>query len=224
MISLNYSHSIKDQVYEIVKHRIMTMQFKPGQALSEKELSENLQVSRTPVREAFIQLASDKLVKIYPQRGTLVSKISLASIYESGFIREALEVAVIHKLIEGIDNQGIRDLENLVEEQDHCRKSNNNEKFYKLDEAFHQKLSELSQYPATWEVLKSVKLQMDRARYLSLKAESRMQKIIDQHQLIVKAIIAKDPILGERHIRDHIRGTLLNIDELSLEFSAFFEK
>src|SRR3546814_10410480 len=70
------------------------MQIKPGEMLSEQEIADRLNVSRSPVREAFIKLGEAGLVRILPQRGTLVVKISQHSVEDARFIREAVECAV----------------------------------------------------------------------------------------------------------------------------------
>jgi len=85
------SGSIATQVYEHLMTRILDMQLKPFQELSEARLAAEFGVSRTPVREAFARLARRGLVDIYPQRGTLVSPLSEGLMAKSRFIREALE-------------------------------------------------------------------------------------------------------------------------------------
>src|SRR3546814_4136893 len=82
---------IARQVARALRNAIVTMQIKPGEMLSEQEIADRLNVSRSPVREAFIKLGDAGLVRIMPQRGTLVVKISHHSVEDARFIREALE-------------------------------------------------------------------------------------------------------------------------------------
>src|SRR3546814_13928000 len=70
------------------------MRIKPGEMLSEQEIADRLKVSRSPVREAFIKLGEAGLVRILPQRGTLVVKISQRSVEDARFIRGAVDCAV----------------------------------------------------------------------------------------------------------------------------------
>ncbi|MBO9599589.1 MAG: GntR family transcriptional regulator, partial [Cohnella sp.] len=186
--------AVKDQVYEELRQRIMQLVLKPGQGLSEKEIAELLQVSRTPVREAFIKLAGDDLVRILPQRGTFVSKISIRAVRQAGFVREALEVAVMKKAIAALQPEDEERLLRIVEQQTACGPDAPSA-FYQLDEQFHQTLGAISGFPAAWDVVRSVKLQMDRGRYLSLPLERRQTTIVEQHRAIVEALIARD---GER--------------------------
>lgn len=216
------SLAVKDQVYEELRLRIMQLILKPGQALSEKEIAELLQVSRTPVREAFIKLAGDDLVRILPQRGTFVSKISIRSVRQAGFVREALEVAVIKKAIAALKPDDEERLLHIVEQQTVCGIDALGA-FYKLDEQFHQTLGAISGFPTAWDVVRSVKLQMDRGRYLSLPLEMRQTTIVEQHRAIMEALIARDSERAERHMRHHIQETCDYIEKLGGQFPAYFE-
>src|SRR5215207_9156487 len=82
------------QVTRALRHAIVTMRVKPGEMLSEQEIATGLGISRQPVREAFIKLAEAGLLRVLPRRGTLVVKISRASVEDARFIREAVECAV----------------------------------------------------------------------------------------------------------------------------------
>ena len=79
--------SVRGQVYRKLLREIVTCVAEPGQSLSEKEVAAALGVSRTPVREAFLQLAEDGLVVISPQRGTAVAKISTRQVRQAQFTR-----------------------------------------------------------------------------------------------------------------------------------------
>ncbi|MCY9421621.1 GntR family transcriptional regulator, partial [Bacillus paralicheniformis] len=69
--------SVRDQIYQMLKEEIMKFRLVPGELISEKEISERYEVSRTPVREAFLQLSREGLLEVYPQKGTRVSLIDL---------------------------------------------------------------------------------------------------------------------------------------------------
>lgn len=92
--------SIQTLVYEELKKNIMLMKLKPGQAMSTQEMATKLNVSRTPVREAFLRLQSEGLVEMIPQRETMVSKIDLKRVDQEKFIRESLELGVINNFLE----------------------------------------------------------------------------------------------------------------------------
>ncbi|MGR3291059.1 MAG: GntR family transcriptional regulator, partial [Paracoccaceae bacterium] len=78
-----------------LKNAIFSLDYKPGEILRKGELCELLGVSRSPVSEAVAMLANDGLVNVVPQAGTFISRLSLAEICESAFMREALELAAV---------------------------------------------------------------------------------------------------------------------------------
>ena len=85
------------QVRRIIEERIVTNALRPGERLSENELSGQLGVSRQPVREALIRLAEAGLVRVLPQRATVVTRISVARVSSARFLREAVERAVVRR-------------------------------------------------------------------------------------------------------------------------------
>ena len=79
----------------VLLYNIVNLELVPGSSISENELSIALSLSRTPIREALIELSRLELVEILPQRGSYVSKISYEQIEESRFIRLVMETAVL---------------------------------------------------------------------------------------------------------------------------------
>lgn len=88
---------VNQQIYRTLRQDIVTCVIPPGTLLSEKEISSRFNVSRQPVREAFIKLAEAGLVQVLPQRGTFVMKISAKRVADGRFIREAVETAVVRR-------------------------------------------------------------------------------------------------------------------------------
>ena len=84
--------STREFVYRFLNANIMHLRMPPGTSLTEQDIATLLSVSRTPVREAFIQLSHEHLLDILPQKGTYVSLIDLDSVEESKFMRETLEI------------------------------------------------------------------------------------------------------------------------------------
>ena len=87
--------TIARRIAEQLRDAIVTMRLKPGDTISESEIASRFGVSRQPVREAFIQLAEQELLRIRPQRPTEVVRISIRGVLNARFVREALEVATV---------------------------------------------------------------------------------------------------------------------------------
>ena len=136
--------STRDHVYETLKENIIRLNLKPGQSVSEKEISEMLNVSRTPVREAFVKLAQEELLEVYPQRGTFISLIDLDHVEEVRFIRELLERASAKLAAENPQNVDLVSLKENLQRQRFCIDEKNYEKLFELDEELIKQ-----EYPCT---------------------------------------------------------------------------
>src|SRR5437763_15417232 len=115
--AINLLQPVAAQVHEILRRSTITMRLRPRKKVSEAELALQLGVSRTPVREALIKLAEDRLVEILPQRGSFITPIRLHEVLEARFIREALEIAVVREAATGGRPAILGRLEALLAEQ-----------------------------------------------------------------------------------------------------------
>ena len=214
--------SVRAQVYAMVQEEIVALEFKPGQPLSEKELSLRYGVSRTPVREALLQLADEDLVEIYPQSGTFVSRISVHGVTEAQFIREALETAALRRALEHITPEDVKRLEENLDRQRGANEAHDTETFYILDEAFHQALVERSGYPGVWRIAQRAKVHLNRARRLSLPAVSTLGRLIDQHATVLEHVAAGDGEQAEAALSEHLRMVLADLPKLEREYEDYF--
>lgn len=213
---------ITGQVYAQLKRAILTLQFQPGEALSEKELSVKLGVSRTPVREALIKLSEEGLVDILPQRGSFVAPIRVAEVTEAQFIREALEVAVVRRAAEQCTDGLARRLDANLHRQRDAIVSQEQETFLRLDEEFHYTLSDGVMLPRAWKVIQNVKGQLDRVRFLSLPEPGHLEVLQAQHAAIVATVKAHDPNLAAEHMRTHLQEVFHSVRLLMREHPALF--
>ena len=108
-------NSIRENVYRVIRENITSLQLAPGTTVSTQELAAKLQVSRTPVREAFIRLQKEDLVEITPQKGTMVSRIDLTRAEKERFIRESLETAILPLFLQNCTEPDLKELELLIE-------------------------------------------------------------------------------------------------------------
>ena len=200
----------------------MALEFKPGQPLSEKELSVRYGVSRTPVREALLQLADESLVEIYPQAGTFVSRISVHGVTEAQFIREALECAALRAAVGRLTPQDVKRLETNLDRQRDAHLAHDVDTFYSLDEAFHQALVEHSGFPGVWRVAQRAKVHLNRARRLSLPAVTTIGELIDQHATILRRVADGDTPGAEAALQTHLRMVLNDLPALQREYPDYF--
>jgi GntR family transcriptional regulator, rspAB operon transcriptional repressor len=222
-IALASTEPIARQVARALRHAIVTMRIRPGEMLSEQDIATRFGVSRQPVREAFIKLSEAGLVRVLPQRGTLVVKISLAAVEDARFIRQAVECAVAREAALRADAGVVASLAESLVRQRRAARAKDLEGFFALDEEFHRLLAEGAGRPSAWRIVEDVKPQMDRVRFLDMAQATPRHAVIAQHAVIVDAIKAGNPGAAERAMRYHLSEILRSLPELSARYPDLFE-
>jgi DNA-binding GntR family transcriptional regulator len=217
------SEPMARRVTEALRQAIVEMRLSPGEMLSEQDLARRLGVSRSPVREAFIKLSQSGLVRVLPQRGTQVVKISRAGVEDARFIREAVECAVVREAAARADPTMIAALTDSLARQKRGQRSNASHTFLALDEEFHRLLAEAAGRPAAWEMIQDVKPQMDRVRFLDLAQATPRHVVLAQHVVIVEAIKAGDSVAAEMAMRHHLSEILRSLPQLVAQYPELFE-
>lgn len=210
-VELTRGLPLHQQVYEVIRDWIVTMMLKPGQALSEKDLSDRLSVSRTPVREALIRLSDDGFVDIFPQRGTFVSYIDVDKLDEAGFIRKAVEGAIARELSVSLDEAGIATLNGIIDEQRRAAQTNDYEALERADRRLHSTMPALAGKPTVWRIVKQAMYHLERALRLRQRESSNWTDTIDEHEALVKAMIGGDAEGAVGIITQHIDRNLIEV-------------
>lgn len=216
------SMAVGPQVYRALRSQIIRGKLLPGTRLSESECAQRFNVSRQPVREAFIKLSEAGLVEVRPQRGTLVRKISESAVLEARFVREAIEADVVKRLIEVGSTTVVSELRSQLQLQLEAAQDSTPDRFLALDELFHRTLAEAAGVPHAWKVVEEIKAQMDRVRYLSF-IHMPVSKLVAQHTRIVDAIAHEEPLMAERAMRAHLREILHDLPLISAAKPELFD-
>ncbi|HZH58880.1 MAG TPA: GntR family transcriptional regulator [Metabacillus sp.] len=217
------NYSTRDFVYEVLRENIISLKLEPGRNISEKEISEWLQVSRTPVREAFVKLTQEELLEVYPQRGTFISLIDMYHVEEARFIREHLERAAVRVACENFSNEHILKLEANITMQKLCVEEKNYTKLFELDEEFHYTITMGCGKERIWAVIQQMNAHLNRIRMLSLAANYNWDLILTQHEGITLAIKEKNPNLAEKTMEDHLKKLTFEQEDLKNEYKKYFK-
>lgn len=218
---ITHDQAVGTQIHRIIRERIVCTDLLPGVRLSEAELAKHFNVSRQPVREAFIKLADEGLLEIRPQRGTYVRKISVAAVLDARFVREAIEADIAGFVAKEPDPAFLARLEQLITEQRKAMKGDARA-FLKLDHDFHRCLAEVAGKTYAWKIVEDVRAQLDRVRYLSY-FQFPMEEIIDQHVGIVSAITSRDPEQASAAMREHTREILHTLPDIARSRTELFD-
>lgn len=210
-----------DRVYDALFAAIRDLHLVPGTRLSETELARQMQVSRTPIREAIARLVEVDLVQVLPQVGTLVAPIRLTDVEEARFVRENLESAAL-EIVCGMLDRDVSRLREHVAEQEGAYAAGDLDAFFAADEAMHIEIFALAGYPGAWQAIRRKKVQLDRIRRLSLPDPATLRELIDEHRSIVDAIESGTADVGAAHVRAHARRALVHAPALRHAHPDYF--
>ncbi|MFI5615026.1 GntR family transcriptional regulator [Amycolatopsis sp. NPDC051903] len=199
-------------VHRELRNRIITLKLPPGAPLSENELATELSVSRTPVREALLLLAEEELVQVFPQLGTFVSRVDLKRVADAQFVREAIEVASLTDAVQRLEVETLASLRQALEAQREAE--HDTERFFRLDEEFHQLLLAAGGHANAWRTVVSAKAHLDRARRLGMRMVSPVSSLIEQHTAIVDHLAAGDLDASVEAMRAHLRLVFSDVERI----------
>lgn len=209
-------------IYERLHGKILSLEMPPGMALQEKRIAEEFGVSRTPVREALLRLSEIGLVDIFPQSGTFVSKVQVGAIPEAVVIRKSLEGTTVETAATVAGPADIARIDAIIARQKMHAALNEASLFHEQDEAFHEAIATIAGYPGIWTILKMVKVQIDRARRLTLPVLGRMDTVIEEHAVIRDAIASHDAAAAKSAMMHHLGAVIPDVQELRLLYPDYF--
>ncbi|WP_043930817.1 GntR family transcriptional regulator [Bacillus sp. EB01] len=196
--------NIKEYSYRVIKDSIMSLELEPGKSISEIELAEALQISRTPIREVLAKLREEHLVEVFPQVGTYISKIKPQLIMEASFMRFTLEREILKLSCESFPIPNLFDLKkNVALQKELVGQKGSEREFHRLDKEFHRTIFEGNQKENVWAAITRISTHYNRIRLLS-EMQHNFDDAIAQHERIVEIIENKECESVEEIARRHI--------------------
>jgi DNA-binding GntR family transcriptional regulator len=197
----------RDKVYSILSRAIFQGDLKPGQRLIESKLAKLMKISRTPVREAIIELEQKGLVVSSPPKGVKVAplptKEELIEFYD---INSVLRGLTARKAIKNITSKNIKHLEEIITESERFLKEDSLKEIARLNLRFHDIIDESSESKELILLLNYV-YKKSRERFSEIISQkNRQRKSIEEHKEILKALKEKDEKLVEQLMRRHIEN------------------
>ncbi len=214
--------NIRAQVYSVLRESVIVGELPPGAPISENDLALRYGVSRTPVREAIIRLAEEDLVEVRPQRGTFVSRISVADVREMQFVRETLERASLRHAAERITPEAERALARILRDQVDAAAAGDTLGWFVTDEDFHRTLLEAAGHPKVWPIVGAAKAHLDRVRILSLPEASAFEDLHDEHERVLRHVIEGDTAAADRVMAAHLSRALDTLEHLERTRPDYF--
>ena len=213
-LRLDRSRHAAPQVFEKLRELILSLDLAPSTVLSRVELAAAFGLSQTPIRDALSQLRDEGLVDIYPQHTTAVSKIDIAAARQAHFLRRSLELEIVRTLAERPDPALVERLRALIDTQRANQGADRYPRFLAADRAFHREMHAAAGVLDLWELAQRYSGHVDRLRRLHLPEAGKAERILQDHQRVVDAIEAGDGQAAQSALREHLSGTLNQIDEI----------
>lgn len=179
--------SLKDLAYTSIKAAILTLQFAPGQALSNRELAAQLQISETPIRDALQELEQEGFVTRIPHKGTFVTEIDPKNIEETFQIRASLEQLAVRLAIPTLKQEALDEMLALLDAAEVALKDSDREACSQLGFQFHQCFIKRIENRRLKNILSNLDDHLTRFRRISDLVDGRLEKSQDEHRRIFEA-------------------------------------
>ena len=178
-----HGETARQYAYRTLRENIISLDLEPGAPFNDVEMSQMIGISRTPVREAVIQLSEEsRIIEIFPQRGMRIALIDVDLVEEARFLRLVLEKAAVELVCGQADEEDL---------QEFYLEGGSSRKLLELDNEMHRKLFSICRKELTYEMCQRLAIHYDRIRSLSVAAV-KDHKIIEDHKKLLEAIRSRD--------------------------------
>lgn len=200
-----------DFVYQDLRSEIVSMRLVPGTAILEKDLALRYGVSRTPVREAVLRLAKDRLIDVVAKSGTFVAPIPLAMVREALVARRALESATVREATEKASESQLMEIRAIIQRQREKAEAGDEAAFHRADDDFHAAIAAAGRLGGIWEMIQQIRIQIERYRRLTLPQPGRMMKVVGEHEAVLDAMVRRDADEAVKKMAYHLNKLQLDI-------------
>lgn len=194
---------LSDKAYNLVKHKVVTLELAPSSFIDEQALMENLQLGRTPIREGLQRLAAEGLVFFAPHRGMYVAEISITDLQKIFEMRLAVEGLAARLAAERITGQQLEVMQAVIADLASVPASDG-KALIAIDERFHLLLYQAADNKFLAETCTRLHTLSCRLWHLALDKLTDVKGALEQHRAIMEALQARDGERAEALLRVHI--------------------
>lgn len=217
-------NSTQEKVYRSLRDDIISLRLEPGTIISTQDIANQLDVSRTPVREAFIRLQRESLLEITPQRSTVVARIDLDRVYQERFIRESLEIENLDCFVSIHPERTFEKMRRSIERQQKAIQDKSYMEYIELDNEFHQLGFKATGERLSAEIVGHMNGHYDRIRLLHTRVETVLLTAIDEHVQFLDACKDGNVSLAREVLRRHLQQLFINEEILLDTWPNYFKK
>jgi DNA-binding GntR family transcriptional regulator len=194
---------LSDKAYQLIRHKIITLELPPRSAIDEQALMEDLQLGRTPIREALQRLAAEDLVFFAPRRGIFVADVSLTDLQKIFELRIILEGFCARLAAQRVTNDQLAEMQFLIQELSQLP-GGDSKKLMAIDEQFHELLYQAADNEFLAETLRRLHALSFRIWHLVLDRLGSVKGAMEQHIEIVRALQGRDEEQAEVLLQRHV--------------------
>lgn len=200
-------NTLTNEIADIVRERILKGEYQIGEKIKESSIAQELNVSRTPIREAFKTLEEEGLLDYLPNRGCYAKGFTKRDVSDIYTVREALEEIAMTWACERITDEEIDKLEEQCELMDFYTKKRDVQKILTMNSSFHDIIYNSTGSRFLAQVLRSYKGYLDKTRKSVYYDETFLESIQKEHRAILEAIKARDTEKAIEAIHEHLRAS-----------------
>ena len=195
---------LREHVYSGIKTSIINGDFEPGRRLIEERLAEDMETSRTPVREAIQKLEKEGLIYKLPRGGFAVKGVTEEEVEEVFGLRAVLEGYAGFLATARIEHAEMKSLEEIIKQEEACLKKMDVDEFIRLDSEFHDTLYRAAKNNRLYSLLNDLRDYMYRYRVIILRYGRKAQYAVQDHKDMLASIKAKNARQVEKMVRKHM--------------------
>jgi DNA-binding GntR family transcriptional regulator len=216
LAAIKQPESLAKMAYEAIRKSILSGQWKIGELYNEKAIAADLGISRTPVREALLELASQDLIIFLPRRGLMVNRFTRRDVDEIFELRKAIELAAVEKITLASPPFDLFEIEESLLKQRKAAKEKDYLAFMEADRIFHTRFSELTNNRRLIAALENLRDMIHVMGAKALALEGRALKVIEEHQAIFEAVARGNCDEARRAMAYHLDQSKEAVEESEL--------
>jgi GntR family transcriptional regulator, rspAB operon transcriptional repressor len=214
---LDRRRPMRDQIYPLIRDLILTGEIKPGDAIDEKSIALQLNISRTPVREAVKKLSDEHLVDVVAQSGTRAARIDAKEIEQAYLIRRALEIETSANAASRMSDSHAENLNDILKLHERAIEQRKFVNAIAIDDDFHRYIAEVAELPRLWHMIEISKAHLDRCRHMLLPRTGEAAATLEQHRTIIRALNTKKPQAASEAMRHHLDTSYASVAKMLSE-------
>lgn len=203
-LNLRKDHLLREKAYKIIKNAIIYGTYPPEYELTEQSLSDELGISKTPIRDALIRLQSDGFINIYPFKGAKVASLKHRQVIEMLELRSVLEPWTACKALAFLSDQEIDEAGTLIENMIQSKELGDLEEAARIHKTFHQIFFDKLENEYLTQIFNNIFNHSERFTAQAMLNNENMENAIDEYRAIIRALKAKDSTMVKVTMQMHL--------------------